>query len=214
MTYSRFHPGKYSLWLDWETSGADFKLSYTEQAKIYQGIQLGLVVADNETFEEVDSLKLNIKFDSKYKWEQAAQNVHGITLEFLEEHGVEREVAACAVIEFLLKHFNQNVLFLLEDGPTERNQHRLCLGGHNLEFDIAHLRELLASAGFGLDDHHVKLNTTVIGFHATNLYRSDDLFQLFGAEKRGEHDALEDSRQALAVARGIKKLIVDGLGKA
>jgi hypothetical protein len=53
----------------------------------------------------------------------------------------------------------------------------------------------------------------VIGFHATGLYKSDDLFTLFGAEKRSEHDALEDARQALAVARGVKDLISAGLEK-
>lgn len=211
MAYSRFHPGKFSLWLDWETSGADFTKSYPEQAKIYQGIQLGLVIADNETFEEVASTKITIKFDSKYKWEDKAQQIHGLSREYLEEHGCTREEAAIAVIEFMLEHFNKDVLFMLVDGPVDRNSHRVCFGGHNLEFDISHFKALLEEVGFGVDEHHVKLNTTVLGFHATGMYRSDDLFQLFGAEKRGDHDALEDTRQALAVARGIKALITAGL---
>jgi hypothetical protein len=211
MAYSRFHPGKFSLWLDWETSGANFKLTYPEQAKIYQGVQLGLVIADNETFEEVAATKITIKFDPKYKWEDAAQKIHGLSREYLEENGVTREEAAIAVIEFMLEHFNKDVLFMLADGPVDRNSHRVCFGGHNLEFDIAHFKELLAEVGFGVDEHHVKLNTTVIGFHGTGLYKSDDLFQLFGAEKRGAHDALDDTRQALAVARGIKSLITAGL---
>lgn len=211
MAYSRFHPGKFSLWLDWETSGADFNKSYPKQTEIYQGVQLGLVIADNETFEEVASMKVTIKFDPKYTWEDRAQQIHGLSREYLEENGVSREDAAITVIEFLLEHFHKDVLFMLSDGPVDRNSHRVCFGGHNLEFDIAHFKSLLQEVGFGVDDHHVKLNTTVIGFHATNLYRSDDLFTLFGAEKRGDHDALEDARQALAVARGIKKLIIAGL---
>lgn len=211
MAYSRFHPGKFSLWLDWETSGADFNKSYTEQAQIYQGVQLGLVIADNETFEEVAATKITIKHDPAFKWEDAAQNIHGLSREYLEENGCTREEAAMAVIEFLLEHFNQDILFLIENGPVDRNTHRVCFGGHNLEFDIAHLQALLAAVGFRIDEHHVKINTTVIGFHATGLYKSDDLFTLFGAEKRGQHDALEDTRQALAVARGIKALVVAGL---
>lgn len=211
-TYSRFHPGKYSLFLDWETSGANFKLTYPEQAEQYQGIQLGLVIADNETFNEVDSLKLNIKFDPKYKWEEGAQKVHGISREFLEENGVSREDAAIEVIEFILKYFQKDTLFMLSDGPIDRNSSRICFGGHNLGFDIAHFKALLAVVGFGVDDHHVKLDSAMIGFHATGMYKSDDLFQLFGADKRGDHDALQDTRQALAVARGIKNLIILGLG--
>lgn len=211
MAYSRFHPGKFSLWLDWETSGADFNKTYPEQAKIYQGIQLGLVIADNETFEEVAATKITIKFDPQFKWEERAQQIHGLSREYLEEHGVSREEAAMAVVEFLLEHFNQDILFLIENGPTERNSHRVCFGGHNLDFDISHLQELLASIGFQIDEHHVKMNTTCLGFHATGMYKSDDLFQLFGADKRGDHDALEDTRQALAVARGIKNLITAGL---
>jgi len=212
MTYSRFHPGKFSLFLDWETSGANFELSYEEQAKQFQGIQLGLVVANNETFEEVDSLKVNIKFDPQFEWQDGAQKVHGITREFLEEHGVDREDAAVEVIEFILKHFNQDCLYLKENGPKHMNQHRIAFGGHNLEFDIAHLQALLAVAGFQIDEHHVKINTTVIGFHAVTLYRSNDLFPLFSAgEERGDHDALEDTRMSLAVARGVKQLIVAGM---
>ena len=210
-TYSRFHPGKCSLWLDWETSGANFQLPYPEQAKLYQGIQLGLVVADNETFEEIDSLKITLKFDPLFRWEEAAQNIHGLSREVLEETGIDREQGAIEVIEFILKHFSQDCLYLLADGPKEMNSSRICFGGHNLEFDIAHFQALLAVAGFAADVHHVKLNTTVIGFHATGLYRSNDLFTLFGADERGDHDALEDTRQALAVARGVKQLIIAGL---
>lgn len=212
MTYSRFHPGKYSLWMDWETTGADFGKPYPEQAKIFQGIQLGLVIADNETFEEVDSLKLNIQFDeTKYEWQDAAEKIHGISQEFLRENGLSQEDAAVEVIQFIMKYFGQDVIYLLEDGEPHMKA-KVAIGGHNLEFDIAHLKHLLAQVGFGIADHHVRLNTATIGFVATNLYKSDDLFQFFGGEKRGDHDALEDTRQALAVARGVKQLINAGLG--
>jgi hypothetical protein len=213
-TYSRYHPGKYSLFIDWETSGADFSLSYSEQAKIFQGIQLGLVIADNETFEEVDSLKLDILFDSDFTWQDEAQKVHGITREYLSQNGIDREAAAVEAINFLLKYFSQDAFYLLDMGPPKMNPNKLCFGGHNLDFDIEHFLALLAVAGLGADVHHVKLNTTVIGFHATGLYRSNDLFTLFGAEARGNHDALEDARQSLAVARGVKQLILAGLSSS
>lgn len=211
MAYSRFHPGKYSLWMDWETSGADFGTPYEEQAKRFQGISVGLVIADNETFEEVDAIKIDIIFDENtYEWQDKAQSIHGLTREFLRENGVSQEDAAVAVIEFVTKYFGQDVIYLLEMGEPHMKA-KVALGGHNLEFDVAHLKHLLEQAGFGIADHHVRLNTATIGFVATGLYKSDDLFQFFGADAREDHDSLEDTRQALAVARGVKALIVAGL---
>lgn len=212
MAYSRFHPGKYSLWLDWETSGANFKLKYDEQPELFQGIQLGLVIADNETFTEVAAMKVNIKFDEKFQWQPDAQKIHGISREYLEENGVDRDDAALQVVEFILQYFPQDVFYLLADGKKSMNSSKVCFGGHNLEFDISHFKALLAVVGFGIDDHHVKLNTSSIGFHAVGEYRSNPLFTMFGAEKRGDHDALDDTRQSLAVAAGVKALILAALG--
>ena len=69
-TYSRTSPGKYSLWLDFETSGADFDSG--ETFKKYQGISFGAVIADNETLEEVDAstikgIKVNFKPNVRFK---------------------------------------------------------------------------------------------------------------------------------------------------
>jgi oligoribonuclease (3'-5' exoribonuclease) len=212
MAYSRFSPGKYSLWLDWETSGAAFGLPYPDQfvPGMYQGIQLGLVVADNENFEEQDALKINIKFDpTQYKWQEEAQKVHGLTQEWLEENGVDAEEAVVQIIEFITKWFGADVICY--DGQGEDRTRTICFGGHNLGFDIAALQALLKRFKFSVTEHHVRLDTSAIGFLAVGIYKSGKLFEHFGAEKRGDHDALDDTRQSLAVATGVKALIKSAL---
>jgi len=212
MAYSRYSPGKFSLWLDWETSGAAFDLPYPEQfvPGMFQGVQLGLVVADNENFEEVDALKVNIKFDPSYQWQDAAQKIHGLSREFLEENGVDAEEAVATIIEFITKHFGDDVIFYGEGKPDKTRT--ICFGGHNLGFDIAALQALLKRFGFQVSEHHVRMDTSSIGFHAVGIYKSSALFTHFGAVQRGDHDALEDTRQSLAVAAGVKALIKAALG--
>ena len=211
MSYSRYSPGKYSLWLDWETSGAAFDLPYHEQfvPGMFQGVQLGLVVADNENFEEVDAIRVNIKFDSSYKWQDEAQKIHGLSREFLEENGVDAEEAVVTIIEFITKYFGEDVIFYGEGKPDKTRT--ICFGGHNLGFDIAALQALLKRFNFAVSEHHVRLDTSSIGFLAVGIYKSGKLFEHFGAEKRGDHDALDDTRQALAVATGVKALIKSAL---
>jgi len=212
MTYSRYSPGKYSLWLDWETSGAAFDLPYPAQFMpgMFQGVQLGMVVADNEDFEEVDAIKINIKFDPSYQWQDAAQKIHGLSREFLEENGVDAEEAVAQIIEFITKHFGDDVIYYGEGKPDKTRT--ITFGGHNLGFDIAALQALLKRFNFAVSEHHVRLDTSSIGFLAVGIYKSGKLFEHFGAEKRGDHDALDDTRQSLAVAAGVKALIKSALG--
>ncbi len=210
MAYSRFSPGKYSLWLDWETSGASFGKDFVSYPAMFepgqfQGIQLGLVIADNENFEEVDAMKVNIKFDPSYQWQEGAEKVHGISREFLKENGVDAEEAVATIIEFIVKYFGEDVI-KFGDAPEDRTR-SICFGGHNLDFDIACLQALLKRFNFGVVQHHVKLDTSAIGFLAVGIYKSSTLFQHFGAEARGKHDALDDTRQSLAVATGVKALV-------
>lgn len=197
MSYSRAHPGKYSLWIDWETTGADFDSGLT--TKKYQGISFGAVIASNDTFEEVASLYRELKFDeTKYQWTGGAEKVHGLSREHLAEHGVNREDALHDLLEFIQQYL----------GTTGK----IMIGGQNVWFDLDFTNQLTTDcAGFNLDWHHVKLETSALGFITTGIYKSNDLFPLFGAEARGKHNALDDARQALAVARGIKELVQAGL---
>lgn len=193
MAYSRHHPGKYCIFIDWETTGADFDSGLT--TKKYQGISFGAVIASTETFEEVASMYRELKFDStKYQWTEGAEKIHGLSRDYLNEHGVDRAEALHDLLELIQQYIGASG--------------KIMIGGHNVQFDIDFTNQLTEDcAGFKFDLHHVKLETSALGFITTGIYRSNELFQLFGADARGKHNALDDARQSLAVARGIKQLV-------
>lgn len=209
-TYSRFHPGKFSLWADWETSGADFDNGFENTFTRFQGLQVGFVIADNETLEEVDSLKVTFKFDPGYEWQDGAEKVHGLSREFLEANGVTQEEGLATMIEFIVKYFGDEVIHVL-DGQQKSFSKKVQVGGHNIDFDIAATQALFKKFGLRLSIHHVKMETSGAAFIAIGEYKSNKVFEFFGGEKRGNHDALDDARLALAAARGIRELCAAAL---
>lgn len=179
------------MFIDWETTGADFGTG--ESAKRYQGISFGAVIADTDTFEPVETLYREIQFDdTKYKWTDGAEKIHGLSREYLAANGVTREEALVDLLELITKYI----------GAGKKIQ----IGGHNTSFDIDFTNQLANDLGVQLEFHHVVLETSAAAFIAIGKYRSDDVFPFFGAEKRGTHNALDDCLQSLAVARGIREL--------
>lgn len=195
--YSKHHPGKYCLFIDWETTGADFDSGKSSER--YQGISFGAVIADSETFEPVETLYRELHFDeTKYGWTDGAEKIHGLSREHLAQHGVSREEGLIDLLELIQKYIGA--------------QAKICIGGHNVSFDIDFTRQLASDFGITLNFHHVMIETSQLAFVAIGLYRSDDVFPFFGAEVRGNHNALDDALQSLAVARGIKQLVQTALG--
>lgn len=203
MTKTKQVTPEFGLCLDWETSGATWG---GDSSKEYQGIQVGLIVFKTKDFTPVDMLKLNIKFDeTKYKWSEEAEKIHGLSREFLEANGVTQEEAATQILELILKYWGPEgkVMFL----------------GHNQKFDRRFTNQLLLSVGVEFSEerktdspawiqiHHVLLDTSGIGFVTFGLYKSDLLFEAMGFEDRGAHDALEDAMQTLETCRNIRLLI-------
>ncbi len=190
--YSRTAPGQFILCLDCETSGSTFG-TYTETFQKYQAISFGAIVATSDTFEVVSELYFKIKFDAKkYEWTMEAERIHGITRENLEEEGLNNEEAAATLAEFILNHFGTGKVMFL---------------GHNANFDIEAMRQLLVPYGVMPDLHHVVLDTSALGFVAIGKYRSNEVFEFFNGERAAQHNALDDARMTLAVARGINLLV-------
>jgi hypothetical protein len=205
--YSRNAPGLYSLWMDWESSGADFENGLDGTVKKYQGISVGLIIANNATLEEVDSLYVEMQFDGKkYQWTDRAQEIHGLSREHLATC-MTREEALAEIIEFLMKYFGTEIIATI---PTEPDQ-KVQIGGHNVQFDIRMLGQLFEDLGFNVGIHHVVIDTTAAAFLTIGMHKSNDVFVFFGAEVRGKHNALDDARQALQAARGIKQIFQVGL---
>lgn len=182
------------LVIDWETSGAEFGMSAEEIAKKYQGISLGLIVADFETLEEVYSDYFLIKYDSQYTWTQKAEEIHGITREELEKNGVSREEAMERVLGAILEFWGPKGIIVF--------------GAHNAAFDMAFLQEqILKPAGVTLEFHQAKLDTAVLGMMLFGNGRSDFVFELLaGCDGRGAHNSLDDARFCLQSMRTAKQL--------
>jgi DNA polymerase III epsilon subunit-like protein len=194
--YSRTHPGKYILVLDTETSGSTFG-TYEETFQKYQVLSVGAIVATSDTFEPVATLYFTIKFDaSKYEWSDGAEKVHGLTREALERDGLTDEEAAATLAEFILTYFGTGKVMFL---------------GHNPDFDIAGMDQLLEKHGLMPDLHHVVLDTSALGFITVGKFRSTELFNLMCGTRAEKHNALDDAHMTLQVAQNVKLIMTAGL---
>lgn len=191
--YSKAHPGKYGLLIDWETSGSDFG---GDSSIKYQGLTFGAVVFDTTTFEEVDSIYCELHFDdTKYQWTEGAEKIHGKSREYLAEHGIPREEGLVALLELITKYW----------APGSK----ILVAGHNVSFDNDFTMQLLRD--FDLADaikfHHVTIDTSGLGFVLIGEYKSDKVFEILGgAAARGAHNSLEDARITLAVLRTARQV--------
>lgn len=190
---AKFDP-KFILVMDWETTGADFGATAEEIAKKYQGISVGLIVADFNTLEEVYSDYFTIKYDPKYVWTDRAEEIHGMSREYLAENGVDQDEAIARVLEPVLEYWGPNGIIIF--------------GAHNATFDMAFLKEqILKPAGISLEFHQAKLDTAVLGLILLGNSKSDYVFNIFGGEDgRGTHNALDDARLCLKSMRTAKQL--------
>lgn len=207
MAFKKQQKSAFGICIDWETTGATWG---GDSSIDYQGISFGAIIFDTETFEGIEELYLEIKYNpDKWKWSEEAEKIHGKTREHLAEHGVSQEDAAAALIELILKYF----------GPDGK----VMILGHNVEFDRRFTNQLLNSVEFEFSTervnksftqiqvHHVMLDTSSLGFITLGLYKSDLLFESMGYEPRGDHNALDDARMTLGTAKTIRELTKIGL---
>ena len=197
-TYSKAHPGQFALFLDFETSGSDFT---GDSSLTYQGISFGAVVANTETWEPVDTLYRELHFDeSKYKWADEAEKIHGLSREYLQQHGVSREQGLIDLLELIMKYWLPGT--------------KIMLGGHNIGFDKDFADQLCRDNGVDpLQFHHVFIETSSLAYALTREYKSNVVFELLGELTRtGSHNALDDAKAALAVVRNCKQIFALGFG--
>lgn len=196
MNYKSLAP-ELGLCIDWETSGSDFARGHS--ADIFQGISFGAAIFNTRTFDIIDTLYREVKFDSsKYQWSMDAQRIHGLSREYLEEHGISREDACCDLVEFMLKYL----------GPSPK----VMVLGHNVAYDISYTRQLLGDFGVEFDTHHVQLDTACLSFIHFGTYKSDHLFEIMGFEHRQQHNALEDVFLTIEAAKTFKLITQEALG--
>lgn len=198
---------EFGLCIDWETSGADFG---KDSSIKYQGLTFGAIVFKTETFEPVEELYVEIKFDSaRYQWSDAAEKIHGKTREYLEEHGITQQEAAMKLAELILKYWgpSSKVLFLGHNPEFDRRFTNQLLNTIEIEFSVE--RTDPPKFDSWIEVFHVVLDTSALGYITLGLYKSDLLFERIGFEKRKEHNALDDARFTLQTCAAIRAL-VDG----
>ena len=186
MAYQRPKP-KYSLGIDSETTG----FSLPNYAEKHQMISYGAVIVDNESLTIVDSLYNEIKFDeSKYEWTSGAEAIHGISRQHLEEHGKDSTAAAMELAAFILKYFGPSPVVMIL--------------GHNPNFDIAFMRQLLEPNGMMPEISNRVIDSSVVAFTNLNDTTSNNMFAHCGFEDRKAHNALEDILLTVAALKHFR----------
>lgn len=187
---------KYLLALDVETTGLCFGSidpSYDERTgEMYQAVSIGAVVVDADTLKPVKDLYLEIQWDGVSIWSARAEQVHGLSKEYLQTNGVSPEDACVSLAELLLDYWGP-------DGVVG-------LIGHNVStFDKFFVDRLLKNHGLTIKFGNRHVDTHSIGYATFGTYNSDDLFELVGVV-RADHNALEDAYASLKVLQTVRAL--------
>jgi hypothetical protein len=195
-----------ALFIDAETSGIAFNSDDPSHDPVtgdtYQVVSLGLIVANAHTLKPIEELYVEIKWDGESKWSKEAEGIHGLSLAYLEEHGMDEEEAVVEIATLLLKYWGP-------DSPV-------CLGGHNVaSFDKFFLRRLLRKHGIDVRFGAKMLDTNSVGFATFATHNSDDLFALVGCPDRdpAKHNALQDARNALTAFRTVRQIFSRCVGE-
>lgn len=182
---------KHVLAMDCETSGLAYKEddpSYDSvNDKEYQALSWGLIVAETETFKPVEELYVEIKWNGEAEWSKEAENVHGLSLQYLEDNALDEEDAVVEIANLILKYW----------GP----ENPIRTLGHNVAtFDVCFMRRMMRRHGVELNFSNRHVDSSSIGLVNFGTYNSDDLFEELGIV-RAQHNALEDARASLEVCR-------------
>lgn len=190
MTLTQRPLPKYGFGIDWETSGSCWGGDSTID---HQGISFGAVVFDLRTLEPVETLYCEIKFDdSKYKWQEGAFKVHGLSREHLAANGMTAEDAAVALMSMFVKYF----------APDEK----IFILGHHTDFDVAFTKQLLEPLGIMFQIGATVMDTAGAGLINFGIHKSEDLFQFLGLPPRTTHNALEDILLTLQAAKTMRAI--------
>jgi DNA polymerase III epsilon subunit-like protein len=194
------------LVIDVETSGYarnSDDMSYSSATgDTYQMISCGLIVVNAQTLKTIEELYVEIKWDGSSVWDMGAQAVHGLTLQYLEEHGMTTTEAVMEIAGLILKYW----------GPTSP----VVLVGHNVAtFDTWFLKRLLRSEKIEVKFSNRMIDTNTVGFVVFSTFNSDDVFEQVGCGIRdgSKHNALDDARMSLQVVRTARMISDTVLGE-
>lgn len=196
--YPKGHFDKF-LVIDCETSGLNLDTRTNDVTDGYQSVSWGLIVSDLKTLKPIDELYIEIKWDGVSKWNLKAEEIHGLSKEYLDKHGVDEQEAAETIALFLAKHF-------------EPEDTIVCMGINVARFDIPFLSKLLNKFDFPFHFSHRAIDIFSYAVLTLGTFTSDELFETLGIKRAKQHNALEDARCTLKACRLINKIVKDALG--
>lgn len=191
------------LAMDCETSG--FCVNSDDPSIGYQSVSWGLIVADAETLKPIDELYVEIKWNGEAKWDQNAENTHGLSKIYLDQHGLTEEQAVVEIANFVYKYWPPNAEF-------SHNRSIRCLGHNVATFDVWFMRQLFRKFDLEFKTGNRFIDTSTIAWSVFNCFNSEDAFNLIGVERK-QHNALEDARASLRLVKTVKKLSNKLLGE-
>lgn len=156
----------------------------------YQPITFGLVVVD-ESFNSIDELYVEIKWDGKSIWENEAQKMHGKSIESLSANGIKEIEAVEEIGSFIFEHFGNGNINLV---------------GCNTVFSRNYL-----NAMFHRYDVQLKFSSKVhdlntLGFVLFGANSRDEIFNALDIKKPSTPNALVTSRNITKCFKLIKQL--------
>ncbi len=190
------------LCMDCETSGiAQGQPDPTINLKTgdrYQAVSWGMLVADSVTLDIKDQLYVEIKFDdTKYQWDGGAEQVHGLSRDYLNEYGVPMSEAVLQIGEFILRHW----------GPDAQIN---VMGTNVVGFDLPFLRATMATEGIHLRFSHRHIDTTSFGIGLMGYYNAEEMQHGLGVSRvtpDGKHNALEDIFMEVETVKRIREYV-------
>lgn len=194
---------KYVLAMDSETTG--FSPSSDDVSMGHQAVAWGLIVADTD-FNPIEKLYVEIKWNEQSKAARKAnpqfglpaEAIHGLTFDYLEKNGLEESEAVAKIGNLIIKYWPDNYIRTL---------------GHNVHiFDMPFFRAMFRRYGIELKFGSRHYCSSSLGFGVTGAFNSDDLFDLMGFEKRGNHNALDDAHMSLETFRMIRTIWSQKIG--
>lgn len=187
------------LIMDSETTGLALGCpdpSIDDAGNTYQAISWGFIVADSFNYKPIAELYVELKWDGVSLWNTKAEQVHGLSKQYLEEHGLTNEEAIVEILTFIYEHFG------LEADPTLL----VPCAGHNVSsFDIYFLRRLLNQHEVMFKTGNRFIDTNTIGMVCFETFNSEDLFELMGIT-RDTHNSLDDARACLKILQTTRKM--------
>lgn len=194
---------QYVLAMDCETTG--LKFNSDDPSVGHQAVSWGFVVADAHTLKPIEELYVEIKWndtslnarEADPKFGTYAEKIHGLTLEYLEENGMDEQEAVEEIGSLILKYW--------ADGNIR------CLGHNVATFDMWFLKRLMRAYQIELKFGSRHIDTSGAGFINFETFTSDQLFEEVGFNARDAHNALDDAKMALESARVMRLIFQSAL---